>query len=111
MIARWRYATCDPFDYGRKCGLANISYLPDVTWRTSQDYIEFTRGWLEGKAQRKREERLRQAQEAIAAKAWRAELEQSRKFEAARNLEKGEMGSILRNKNQPPRRLKARGAG
>jgi hypothetical protein len=110
MIHRWRFSTCDPLEHGRKCGLANISYLPDVTWRTSQDYIEFARGWLEGKAQRLREERMRQAEDAIAAKAWRAELESSR-FEAARNLEKGGLGRTLRNKSQPPRRLKARGAG
>jgi hypothetical protein len=103
-----RKALPDPLEYGRKCGLAGISYV-EFTWPAPEDYIEFARGWRAGNEQRKREERVRQAEDAIAAKAWRAELESSR-FEAARNLEKGGLGRTLRNKSQPPRRLKARGA-
>ena len=73
------YSTLDPLDYGRHCGYVNRSYLPNTTWRTPQDYIDFACGWREGRAQRLREEAtVLAAQDAAAGAEWRRSLEAGR---------------------------------
>ena len=83
LVKPFAYSKIDPLIYGHTCGLGGVSYLPHVTWRTSQDYIEFARGWRAGNAERKRREaQVLPALERAAAEAWRRELAERRNRDA-----------------------------
>jgi len=47
-----RCKVASPYEVGRRAGLADVSYLPHLSFQTAAEWIEFYLGWQAGKAER-----------------------------------------------------------